>query len=228
MGSKNRHAKHLLPIILKNRTSGQYYVEPFAGGMNMIDKVIGKRIANDINTPLICFFNELVYGGLNIPDQITDIEYNNSKKLPDQDPLKGFIGFGCSFSGKYFGGFARGNDSKGIPRNYCLESKRNCMNQKLLLHGVIFYNLRYNELQIPFNSIIYCDPPYENSTDYKTKFDHAEFWQWCRSMKNIGHTIYISEYNAPEDFICLWSKKVNSSLTKNTGSKKAVEKLYTI
>ena len=39
MGSKTRFAKHLLPIILKDRIKGQYYVEPFAGGMNMIDKV---------------------------------------------------------------------------------------------------------------------------------------------------------------------------------------------
>ena len=37
MGIKNRFAKELLPIILKDRTNGQYYVEPFAGGMNMID-----------------------------------------------------------------------------------------------------------------------------------------------------------------------------------------------
>lgn len=30
MGSKSRIAKHILPIILKNRKDGQYYVEPFA------------------------------------------------------------------------------------------------------------------------------------------------------------------------------------------------------
>lgn len=32
MGGKNRFAKELLPIILKDRVDGQYYVEPFAGG----------------------------------------------------------------------------------------------------------------------------------------------------------------------------------------------------
>ena len=31
-GSKNKIAKHILPIILKNRTPDQYYVEPFMGG----------------------------------------------------------------------------------------------------------------------------------------------------------------------------------------------------
>ena len=34
MGSKNRIAKFILPIILKERKPEQWYVEPFAGGMN--------------------------------------------------------------------------------------------------------------------------------------------------------------------------------------------------
>lgn len=32
MGSKSRIAKYILPIILKDRKDGQYYVEPFCGG----------------------------------------------------------------------------------------------------------------------------------------------------------------------------------------------------
>ena len=39
MGSKARHAKELLPIILKDHTPDMWYVEPFVGGANMIDKV---------------------------------------------------------------------------------------------------------------------------------------------------------------------------------------------
>ena len=44
MGSKARHAKEMLPIILKDRKEGQWYVEPFVGGCNMIDKVNGNRL----------------------------------------------------------------------------------------------------------------------------------------------------------------------------------------
>ena len=39
MGSKNRIAKELLPIITANLTNDRYYIEPFVGGCNMIDKV---------------------------------------------------------------------------------------------------------------------------------------------------------------------------------------------
>lgn len=38
MGSKRRIAKDILPIILENRKENQFYVEPFVGGCNLIDK----------------------------------------------------------------------------------------------------------------------------------------------------------------------------------------------
>jgi len=53
MGSKTRIAKHILPIILKNRKPGQWYVEPFAGGMNTIYQISGNRLASDNNKYLI-------------------------------------------------------------------------------------------------------------------------------------------------------------------------------
>ena len=53
MGSKTRIANEILPIILKNRKPYQYYVEPFCGGCNIIDKVDGNRIASDKNHYLI-------------------------------------------------------------------------------------------------------------------------------------------------------------------------------
>lgn len=49
MGSKNRIAKDILPIILKERKPEQWYVEPFVGGCNIIDKVDGNRLGSDKN-----------------------------------------------------------------------------------------------------------------------------------------------------------------------------------
>ena len=49
LGNKARIAKEILPIILKDRKVGQYYVEPFVGGANMIDKVDGNRIGGEYN-----------------------------------------------------------------------------------------------------------------------------------------------------------------------------------
>jgi DNA adenine methylase len=86
----------------------------------------------------------------------------------------------------------------------------------------------YQNLELPPRSLIYCDPPYAGATNYEINFNHIEFWQWCREKSKEGHTIFISEYSAPGDFICVWKKDIVSSLTKNTGSKTGTEKLFRI
>jgi DNA adenine methylase len=102
----------------------------------------------------------------------------------------------------------------------------NALKQSPLLQGVRFVNESYLDLTIPDNSLIYCDPPYKGMTGYKCKFNHVAFWQWCRDMVNAGHTIFVSEYNAPDGFECVWQKEIVTSLTKDTGSKTGVEKLF--
>ena len=167
-------------------------------------------------------------------DLYKDIRMNKDRHSP---ALVGFVGFGCSYSGKWFGGFAR-NVSASKPdaellnrttRNYCAESKRNLLKQIPRLSGVVFLNKSYDEIEIPANSIIYCDPPYEGTTKYKDGgFDHSAFWEWVRIKHFEGHAVFVSEYRAPSDFITVWEKEVNNSLTKDRGSKQGIEKLFTL
>lgn len=228
MGSKNRHAKEILSFTLRNRAIGQHYVEPFVGGFNIIDKVDGERIANDKHPYLIELF-KAIQNGWTPPDNISFEEYQDIRENKDKYDacLVGFVGFGCSFSGKWFGGYARGNQNNGHPRNYCLESKKNILRQAENIKGIKIFNVDYFDLEIPLNSIIYCDPPYEGTTKYKDEFDHSAFWKWCDEMTNKGHSVFVSEYKAPENWKCIWSKTVNNTLDLNTGSKQGVEKLFT-
>ncbi len=84
------------------------------------------------------------------------------------------------------------------------ESYNNAINQSPLLQGVRLVNKSYLELQIPDNSLIYCDPPYGATTKYKDNFDYAIFWSWCREKSKEGHTVFVSEYKAPEDLECVY------------------------
>jgi len=226
MGSKNRIAKELLPIILKDRISEeQYYVEPFCGGCNLIDKVTGNRIASDVNPYLIAMYQEIQRGWIPKNDYTED-EYKLIKENKQKYPhLAGYFGFALSYGGKWFGGWRRDSVGK---RNYVEEAYNNMYKQIPSLKNIEFYNLSYDKLYIPNNSVIYCDIPYKDTTKYNTLFDYDNFYNWCRYMKKQGHQIFISEYNMPEDFTCVWSKEITSSLTKDTGSKKAVENLFTI
>lgn len=118
---------------------------------------------------------------------------NSIKSNMDLYPpeLVGFTGFGVSFGGKWMGSYAQYNIGK---RNICGDSSRNVLKQKDKLRGVIFKNVDYTLLDIPSGAIIYCDPPYINTTRYKLtgKFDHDKFWDWIRKTSK-NHDVSISE-----------------------------------
>jgi hypothetical protein len=71
--------------------------------------------------------------------------------------------------------------------------------------------------------------------EYKSGNAHAKdypmiFWDWAREKRAEGHTVFVSEYNAPNDFKCVWEKiGISSSLRSNNtvgGAKKSTEKLF--
>lgn len=227
MGSKNRIAKELIEIMTSDRTSGQCWVEPFVGGGNMIDKIEGYRIGSDTNRYAIEALVSIRDSIGNLPrtnQEFTEADYKRLRASDDYEH-KGYAAFAFSYSGKFMGGWAR--DSKG-ERDYVAEAYRNAVKQSKLLQGVELYNLDYDVLVIPPNSIIYCDPPYIGTTGYKVKFDHTKFWRWAIERALQGHKVYVSEYEAPSAFKCIWEKSQTSSLTQNTGSKRATEKLFTL
>ena len=197
MGSKNRIAKEILPIILKDRKENQYYVEPFCGGLGTFDKVTGLRIANDKNKYLIAMWKGLQENRPR-PHEISKelyskarTEFNNGTNIEFDDFMIGWIGFMGSFNGRFYDG---GYSGKTETRNYIDEQIRNTEKQVQLLQGAEFYSCDYDKLVIPDNSIIYCDIPYKNTTHYNTSkgFDYERFYIWCQEKKNEGHRIYIA------------------------------------
>ena len=226
MGSKRRIAKYILPIMLQHRIDGQTWVEPFVGGGNMIEKVSGARIGSDIN-------NWAIEGLISIRDHVDELPKNNNEfteedykrlKISDEYKHKGFAGFAYSFGARWMSSFRR--DSRGT--DYVAASYRAAVRQHKLIQGVEFLVCNYEELNIPYQSLIYCDPPYKGTAGYATgSFDHDKFWQWCRDMSDSGHIVFVSEYNAPDDFKCIWSMEgIVSGLTVNGPQKRSVEKLF--
>jgi len=229
MGSKSRIAKFILPIILHNRVENQYYIEPFAGGMNIIDKVVGYRIASDKNVYLIEMWKLLVTG-YTFPIITKELynaarmEFNNKTNVEFTDAEIGWIGWMGSFNGRFFDG---GYSGKTETRDYIDEQIRNTEKQIPNLLNVEFKSGNYNEITIPNDSIIYCDIPYKGTKQYSTSknFDYDEFWEWCRDMSKKGHKVFISEYSAPDDFKCVWEMEVTNSMsTANTY--KPMERLF--
>ena len=127
VGSKNRIAKELLPIMLEEakKNNIKKWVEPFVGGGNMIDKVSGdfEKLGIDNNEYLIEMFNSLKKGWIP-PDYISEDVWKDVRQKMDEAYEKHFIGFcrlGCSFGADWNGGFAR-NVKKDKPNAEILNS----------------------------------------------------------------------------------------------------------
>lgn len=163
-----------------------------------------------------------------LPDTVTEEHYKALRGTP-ASPIESWIRFGCSFGGKFENGFAR--DLQGNPpRNFAIESKRNALKQSPKIQTVEFICASYNDYE-PLNSLVYCDPPYQKTTGYKTgEFNHEEFFEWCRKTKENGNIVYVSEYNAPDDFECVWQGEVKTNFASNRkeATHIAVEKLFKV
>ena len=74
-------------------------------------------------------------------------------------------------------------------------------------------------------TVIYCDPPYINTSGYEdaireSGFNHAEFYDWCEAQKGL---VVLSEYTVPADrFTCVWSKE---KIVLSAGAKYQITKV---
>lgn len=81
------------------------------------------------------------------------------------------------------------------------------------LEIVTFTNLSYEEVDIPSNAIVYCDPPYKGTATYSEWwFDHEKFREYIRKLSKTNR-VFISEYTAPEDFKCIYEFSQKSTLS---------------
>ena len=166
-----------------------------------------------------------VKNGYDLPEQISEEEYKYIREHKDEDKvLSGFVGFGCSFGGKWFGGYARNKTGT----NYALQSKRSLLKDMNNLMDAEFICKDYREVELPNGCVVYADPPYDNTTGYgKEKFNSEEFWEYMRKISK-EHIVFISEQTAPNDFISIWEKPFTRTLDRNKDNQfKVVEKLFT-
>jgi DNA adenine methylase len=204
MGGKHRQGPMIaefVKIVLKPK---QWYVEPFCGALGAAWRVNhSKMVLADISESLITMWQFFQNNpNFELPDVITEKEYNEIKNIRDpKDWRTAYYGFGMSFGSKWFGGYAR--NEKGI--NYCANLKRSTNLKRSI--NARFVCSDYKKLKIPKNSVIYCDPPYENRTkahDFKI-FNTEEFWQWCRDMVELGHIVLVTSFVVPNDFVVLYN-----------------------
>ncbi len=206
-GGKNRIRHQIANLI--NSYSPEIYIEPFLGGCNILPLINApKRIGTDICKPLISMYLEL-QKGWDPPDTIDRECYELAKLCKDKDdPLIAFIGFGCSFGGKWFGGM-------GSSRNYAYSAKRSLKRKFSKINKEdVFYCCDYKEWGGVQNTFIYCDPPYPGTTKfgYCGDFDIGVFWEWVRQQSK-QNTVLVSGYTCPIDFSTVLEIQAKTDVT---------------
>lgn len=212
LGGKNRLGKKIATIIEAYRTPNQRYLEPFVGGAGVTVHVQGERVAYDIDADIIAMWKSAC-AGWTPPIRVSEQEYKSAKENSDTPAhLRGFIKYACSWGGKPWGGYARGN------REYARLSSEGVTKKAKQLQGVHFATCAYSDL-LPRGFIIYCDPPYANVTGYSQKFDHEHFWQTIRAWSQ-ENTVIISEYSAPDDFSAIETFPLRNKLNDTATTEK--------
>ncbi len=193
LGGKSRIAKLLAEVIDRHRQPGQLVWDAFCGGLSMSVALRkkGPVWSTDANVALISLYRA-VQNGWDPPTELSKETWTAAKALPDSDPMKAFCGFGCSFGGKWFGGFSaprRGSgwSAAGQGRVLRRDASPSC----------IFDLVDFNAVEPRQTAaILYLDPPYAGVSGYAGvwPFNHELFVERVRGWAKHTH-VFVSEYS---------------------------------
>ena len=240
-GSKARLLKDILPFI-QNCIDGnniKTYCEPFVGGANVIASVKAENRQGCDNNPALITLLRYMQNFPEMKDfpETCPVEHykevrsdyrQNGNNFPEF--YKAGIGYFASYGGRFFdGGYGRDKTGK---RDIYADRLANARKQAPLLSGISFNTMSYEDISI-FNEVpemFYCDPPYKGTKVYngKNNFDYWCFYDWLRQLSQ-KHFVLISEFQMPDDFVCIWSKeRLVGQKSDRTKGDRVCEKLFTL
>lgn len=93
-------------------------------------------------------------------------------------------------------------------------------------------SLSYDEIDIPDDAVVYCDPPYHACDKYLYEgtakvFDHNAFYDWCVRVSKTN-PIFISEYSIKDDRFEIVAEKQKMTCLSSVKSFNVTERLYTV
>lgn len=209
---------HLISIILENQGNFKIkgYCEPFCGMLGVyrhIPELFEEHVpklkykAGDVNKSVIKMW-QAVQKGWKPPVTCSKTKFEKMKDQNEPTAEKGFLGHVYTYRGVFLDGYFNHNPKK--IRGNCQRVLDIAQDTKKVNFSSGTYN-KYSGLQ---GYIIYCDPPYaETSCRYydgrgyfdQLTFDNDKFWKWCRDMSK-NNIVFVSEYSAPKDFMKVWEK----------------------
>jgi len=217
VGGKGTIAKKIVGYMTQLRREGQSYWEPFIGGAHIISRMNirdAKMYGSDYHPYLMAMWIAL-QDGWEPPSQPTYELHKSAQRQASKgedngfsDAELGYYGFALSFRGKWFSGYAWSDADK----DNLDDQMRYTRAKAGRLYLVNLFHADFLITEPPEkNMLIYCDPPYIGTYEYRgvPPFNHHAFWTRVRYLEERGHTVLVSEYIAPEGFSCLMEIETN-------------------
>jgi DNA adenine methylase len=232
LGGKARQAAHLSKIIASIECAR--YVEPFLGGASIAERVVpsmrDSRLS-DAHPDLMLMWQALVDGWVP-PGDVSREEYTELRRS-EPSALRGLVGFGASFGGKWFGGYGVDKADAKHPGGPLYRAGRaGALRKAAALRdaGAVLACRSYADLDPGPGDLVYCDPPYAGTTAYDglPEFDHAAFWGRVREWALSGASILVSEYRAPWWARTVWSRPSVKSLRRDQNDGAGTEHLFAV
>lgn len=185
LGGKFRQAKEIARIVSEMGKPVSYH-EPFCGSLASaiaVSKVIPgvPVVLSDANPYLMSFWIGSK-NGFNPPETITEADYATYNSKRDvNDPMTGYVGFACSFGGKFFGGAAR---TDGVIRpswKNTMERIRWVRDNDVSLSCCAYWDHSSQTT----GSLTYLDPPYVGRTPQSKvvpPFDREHFETYAEGL----------------------------------------------
>lgn len=195
----------------------QLYWEPCCGACGVLCRQTrGVRVGSDLSPDLVLLWQAL-QNGWEPPEYLTLEEYRRLRH-DKPSPLRAFAGYGCSFGGKWFGGYAHCSKNK----NYAATARRSLLRKRDGVRGVTFvcgslFNVDPGSID---GAVVYIDPPYEGTHRYDRvgSFDSRAFWQWAEVLSR-SNVVVVSSFDAPEGWQSVSNKPTHTTMTSGTGGR---------
>lgn len=198
LGGKSRQAKRIKQLILGKVDNRETYIEPFLGGASVASIIapeFEKVLLSDLSEDLVLFWQAIQTGWVP-PTELTKEEYVDLKEA-EPSALRAWAGFAGSYCGKWFGGYG----PVAGERDYLEESLKSTLRKSEGLSEAIITHQSYLDLKPETGSVIYCDPPYADTTGYAatSDFDSQLFWKTVNKWAEHSF-VFVSEYSGPSDW----------------------------
>ena len=230
-GSKAKRSGFLLHVLNAPCFDGWDYVEPFLGMAHVLRRVERKRryTASDANPLLMCLLRAVQRGDA-LPT-VSRERYAQLRRREGEVTVERSVAAFSTFRGKEWGGYVdrytrrggRVDDVAGARERYYALLRENAQFARAELACCDYRD----HPSPPDATLVYCDPPYRGVSGYSLPFDHDAFWatatRWSREGRGV---VLVSEYAAPDDWVCVASQPKLRVFSGGDRSAPRVERLF--